>query len=823
MWAPVLATLAGLCATPLDAETLLVASGGDLQGALDRARPGDTILLAEGGVFVGNFVLPKKTGDDWITVRTSAPDALLPPTGERIRPEHARLLARLRSPNTLAALRTAPGAHHWRVQYLEFSANYNGYGDIIQIGDGSSAQDTLEEVPHHILLGHVYVRGDPMSGQKRGIALNAAHVTIRDSHVSECKAVGQDAQAIAGWNGPGPFVIENNHLEAAGENVLFGGADPGIPYLVPDGITFRRNYLSRPMWWLHPIIDAPQRIAATTQVGGALVPGVYAYRVVARRAVGQGTMGRSTASVEVAATVAGPASAVRLRWDPTPGATEYRVYGRTPGAQSTYWRVTTPEFVDTGGAGSAEDVPTTPGTSWTVKNLFELKNARNVVVEENILQNHWKQAQSGYAIVLTPRNQGGRCPWCVVENVSFEYNLIRNVAAGINLLGYDLPAKPTRQTNHITFRNNLFTGLTTALGGNAWFMLIGNGPRDLIIEHNTIDSNGTAVAYVYGGAQEDPREVLGFRFMGNAARHGTYGFAGMFFPYGNDILRNFYPAASFARNYLAGGHGSSYPEGNLFDGAFDDQFASVETGDYSLHSQSILKGGAFGNRDIGVDFSGLVERIAGVETGVPASVLLANLPPTAAFTWTCADLACTFTDGSRDGDGHVASWKWQIGATLTAAVQSPSFTFAGPGTYYVTLAVRDDDGAESAVTSAVQVVAALHAAPAGGTTTRWDSRYTAGIHYWSAEVPVIAHGADERPIAGATITAAWSGALTRNVSCVTDVTGECRFKSGTLSMLRSLVTLTITGVAASLSTFDPTANHRLAGSGPPAVVTLVKP
>ena len=47
-----------------------------------------------------------------------------------------------------------------------------------------------------------------LRGQKRGIALNAAHVTIRNSYIGEIKAIGQDSQAIAGWNGPGDYVIE---------------------------------------------------------------------------------------------------------------------------------------------------------------------------------------------------------------------------------------------------------------------------------------------------------------------------------------------------------------------------------------------------------------------------------------------------------------------------------------------------------------------------------------------------------------------------------------------------------------------------------------
>ncbi len=63
---------------------------------------------------------------------------------------HAAQLARIRSATANPALKTAPGAHHWQLRYLEFAANQDGYGDIIQIGDGSSAQNTLSRVPHDI-------------------------------------------------------------------------------------------------------------------------------------------------------------------------------------------------------------------------------------------------------------------------------------------------------------------------------------------------------------------------------------------------------------------------------------------------------------------------------------------------------------------------------------------------------------------------------------------------------------------------------------------------------------------------------------------------
>src|SRR5215203_4288215 len=337
------------CAAPrVDAATIYVGEGDSLQEALNAAQPGDTILLAQGVEFVGTFVLPVKAGTDWITLRVSTPDDVLPAAGVRIHPTHAPLLARLRSPTIdTAALRTAPGAHHWDIRYLEFAANPMGTGDMIQLGDGSSAQNSLDLVPHHLRLSHVYVHGDPAVGQKRCIALNAAEVTITDSYVADCKSTTQDSQAIAGWNGPGPFTIENNYLEGAGENVMFGGADPAIPDLVPSDITFRRNLVSRPMAWRDPIIPTPLGVSAAAQPGGTLGAGTYAYRIVARRLVGRDTTGRSTASAEAIATVTGdPDNAVRVRWDAVPGATEYLVYGRTSGVETIFWRTTATEYVD---------------------------------------------------------------------------------------------------------------------------------------------------------------------------------------------------------------------------------------------------------------------------------------------------------------------------------------------------------------------------------------------------------------------------------------------------------------------------------------------
>src|SRR2546423_12724383 len=66
-----------------------VKTGGNLQRALDAARPGETIALEAGAVFNGTFTLPKKDGDDFITIRSARADEL--PADARVSPNVAAL------------------------------------------------------------------------------------------------------------------------------------------------------------------------------------------------------------------------------------------------------------------------------------------------------------------------------------------------------------------------------------------------------------------------------------------------------------------------------------------------------------------------------------------------------------------------------------------------------------------------------------------------------------------------------------------------------------------------------------------------------------
>src|SRR6266700_2867445 len=113
-----------LATAAAEGATINVPAGGDLQQALTNAQPGDTVLVAPGATFTGNFTLPNKNGDQTITVRSAAAD--LPGNGARVVPVLADRLPKIVSPNSAPALQTTPGAHHWRLVLLEFLANANG-------------------------------------------------------------------------------------------------------------------------------------------------------------------------------------------------------------------------------------------------------------------------------------------------------------------------------------------------------------------------------------------------------------------------------------------------------------------------------------------------------------------------------------------------------------------------------------------------------------------------------------------------------------------------------------------------------------------------
>jgi hypothetical protein len=445
--------------------------------------------------------LPVKSGGDathWVTIRTSSM-SWLPPEGTRVSPSYATAMAKVVPWDAVSpVLATSPGASYYRLVGLEItlpsSATLN-YG-LIRLGSSGTEQNTLSQVPHHIVLDRMYVHGTAIANTQRCVALNSAWTAVVDSYISECHAKGFDAQAVAGWNGPGPFKIVNNYLEASAENILFGGADPSILNLNPGDIEIRHNYIFKPLSW-------------------------------------QGV--------------------------------------------------------------------------WTVKNLFELKNAVRVLFEGNILQNNWVDGQDGTGILFQALSDNNTAAWTTVQDITVRYNDLKNSVGGVAVtsrVAYGTNAlMPSQPSQRISFQNNVFE----QLGSGNLFGLYGD-LQNVSLIHNT-GFAGNSTIQMAGSAE------TGFYAADNVLSHGSYGMIGSDYGEGNYALSHYVPGATIRGNVLfAGFDPSIYPVGNYYPVTANDVgFNNYVSGDYSLSPSSPFKGKATDGKDPGVDFATLRALLTGVQ------------------------------------------------------------------------------------------------------------------------------------------------------------------------------------------------------------------
>lgn len=220
--------------------------GSDLQATLDRAPDGTTIQLAPGTYPVNLILRAGKTG---ITIRTAMADPVL--VAPWIVPGLPLAILVPADP-LLPIVTTEAGAHDYTLALLEIGPNLS-LPDRGLVDLGTLGQTTLSSVPYNINIDRCYIHGSDAKGGHRGVMLNTRNSRVTRSYINNLWEQGRDAQAILMANGPGPFAIEDNFLEASGENIMAGGADPKVPNLIPSDITIRRNYLTkRPAWKTKP-------------------------------------------------------------------------------------------------------------------------------------------------------------------------------------------------------------------------------------------------------------------------------------------------------------------------------------------------------------------------------------------------------------------------------------------------------------------------------------------------------------------------------------------------------------------------------------------
>lgn len=124
-----------------------------------------------------------------------------------------------------------------------------------------------------------------------------------------------------------------------------------------------------------------------------------------------------------------------------------------------------------------------PGTA---KNIFELKAIDGCVCKDCTFEHSWVDAQTGFGIVLTVRNQNGKDPFATVRNVTFEDCLLKGVAGGVSILGRDDSA-PSVPMENVTFKNFRIEDISPdTWGGNGRTFQILGGPKNLTLDNVTV-------------------------------------------------------------------------------------------------------------------------------------------------------------------------------------------------------------------------------------------------------------------------------------------------------------------------------------------------
>ena len=475
-------------------STITVKRGGNLQAALDKARYGDVISLEAGVTYTGPIVLPFKdsagTGDQYITITTSNL-AGIASENERVDPQvHSQAMPKIVAPNSSAAIATAERAHHYKFIGIEFSPETDAEYVYNLIDLGKSDYKLLSQFPHHLIFDRCYVHSTGLNKARRGFALNSGDTTIVNSYISGFAGSEDETQGICGWNGPGPFHIVNNYIEGGAQNIMFGGADPAVPNLVPSDIEIQRNFLYKPREW----------------------------------------------------------------------------FGKA-----------------------------------TIKAVIELKNARRVNIDGNVLES----GGSVGAFVLTVRNQNGGAPWSILEYINVTNNIVRHANAGFSILGRDTEHS-SQQANHFRIANNLIVDVGSDYSAVFIAGCCGDSMR---VENNTVQQTGNIMT-CYGPP------TTNFVFRNNIVQYNSYGLYCPPNALSGESLGNI--IADNSGSISANGYPATIPRGNLVVSSYQQLgFVDMIQGDWRLSPQSKAKRRGTNGSDPGVDFERLAAAVSPTDVEPP--------------------------------------------------------------------------------------------------------------------------------------------------------------------------------------------------------------
>ncbi|MBI3680142.1 MAG: hypothetical protein HY235_07065 [Acidobacteria bacterium] len=399
-------------------------------------------------------------------------------------------------------------AHHYRLRGIEFVTVEGAPSEYTLVSIGSGAEINRSSAPHHIELTQVYIHGRSSrtaanEGPRFCLVLNAAHTTIRDSYISECKKEGEESKGIGAWQAPGPLLIKNNYIEAASLNILLGGAPTAIPgHVVGDGdgtgkgggVVIEGNHFSKQLYWKYQAGPGQPKAPFGPCQEGSYQLDTSKGRLYWCEHDGTG-----------------------LAWTPHPACSDGEYFRRNDVAQNCAAGAC---WVCRGG--SFEQV-TGPyrGGSYVVKGVIETKSLMNGLIAGNVLENSWS---TPVLIPMQVFNEGYN--WNRVENTEFRDNIIRNSSSGYHN-GTEGSGRFTHPNRNVRIVNNLFYDIgitrTPTLRVVTARPAMFQGPcLNCSFEHNTLLTGLPASA----GIMFSGEPLAGFRFADNILHANLYGIFG---------------------------------------------------------------------------------------------------------------------------------------------------------------------------------------------------------------------------------------------------------------------------------------------------------
>lgn len=197
---------------------------------------------------------------------------------------------------------------------------------------------------------------------------------------------------------------------------------------------------------------------------------------------------------------------------------------------------------------------------WPVKNWIESKNVKRWLIENNIFENDWSDAQQ-FGFNFKSENQNCSASYTQSADITMRYNRMRVAENGWSLSGKQGDCASVTMAR-INIHDNWFeSGFNTnaPVIGEGWINQMLNGVVDLIFAHNTVRNSGASE----GIAKVDGAPMVRASIHSNAFYVGSYGIKGTGQSSGTNTINTYMPGGLYSHNIMIGADCGSYPASNI--------------------------------------------------------------------------------------------------------------------------------------------------------------------------------------------------------------------------------------------------------------------